>query len=55
MVCSRHHERSRAMKDKWKSRAKRVAKEVGLIGLALVILAIYEFDSYTRKHRGRRR
>ena len=41
-------------KDKWKSRAKKAAKEAGLIGLALIILAIYECERYTRKHNGRR-
>ena len=46
------------LKDKWKSRAKKAAKEVakeaGLIGLALIILAIYECERYTRKHNGHR-
>lgn len=43
---------------KWKSRAKKAAKEVakeaGLIGLALIILAIYEYEYFIRKHNGRR-
>ena len=54
MVCCRHDEGSSDLKDKWKSRAKKVAKEVGLIGLALVILAVYECERYTRKRNGHR-